>query len=74
MFKLGDKVSWESQASGWTKIKYGVIVEVVRSGCWPKLPIKDIGGSRNRESYIVLVGRKYYWPRVKNLRMANVLC
>ena len=69
MFRLGDKVSWKSQAGGWTKIKYGVIVEVVRPACWPKLPLMDIGGSRNHESYIVLVGRKYYWPLVKNLLM-----
>ena len=70
MFRLGHRVRWESQAGGWTKIKYGIIVEIVRPGREPHLPIKDIGGSRNHESYIVLVDRKYYWPRVRYLELA----
>ena len=70
-FKIGDQVSWSSQAnSSWTT-KDGVVVEVVPVGGrpdtsrWPVL--KGCGWGRNHVSYIVTVGRKAYWPIVSKL-------
>lgn len=73
MFKVGSKVKWTSQSSGYKKEKEGVIVSVVlpnqrpdrdrflslyRSGC---------GWGRKEESYVVAVKNKFYWPLVKHL-------
>jgi hypothetical protein len=61
MFKLGDTVTWRSQAGGNWKTKTGVIVEVRPDGY--KL--------RRGESYVVRVKGRHgglYWPRVAQLR------
>lgn len=71
-FSLNSTVTWESQSAGSIKAKTGIIVAVVpadtfvRKGQYPGLGIPGI--SRNHESYIVKVGSKHYWPRVKHLK------
>ena len=82
-YKLGDRVTWTSQAHGSAKTKTGTVVEVVPKGGRPsrgKFPslYKDagVGFSRAHESYVVSVpnkrsGVKIYWPIVKNLRHAE---
>lgn len=73
-FKVGDKVSWRSQAAGNYATKVGKITKVVPAGV---RPIEDIGGcglSRKHESYIVKAeasstGRtRSYWPLVSLLK------
>lgn len=80
-FKLGETVSWISQAQGCTRKKAGKVVEVVPPGEYPDRDRfrslykgSGVGLSRNHESYVVkaqqVSGRqtkKIYWPRVKNL-------
>lgn len=68
-FKVGDRVSWTSQANGIAKKKTGVVVEVVAFG---RLPAKISSlSSRSHESYVVSVSRvgrkgplkpELYWP------------
>jgi hypothetical protein len=82
-YKLGDRVTWTSQARGATKTKTGTVVEVVPKGGRPnrsQFPslYKDagVGFSRTHESYVVSVpnkrsGVKIYWPLVRNLRDAS---
>ena len=81
MYKLGDKVTWKSQAGGHAKIKTGIIIKVIppnhdfltciRATTEYKLAY---GGGRPRdyESYAVLVKDSngkgvLYWPRVSQL-------
>jgi hypothetical protein len=75
MFKEGDKVWWKSQANGRHIKKQGVGVEVVDIAKQPsrvRFPSlykhNGVGGSREHVSYVVKVGNKYYWPRMKDLR------
>jgi len=81
--KLGDTVTWTSQAQGNVKTKTGVVVEVLLAG---KMPDRGrflslykgagCGSPRNHESYVVMadVGKKpgktfrHYWPRVSALK------
>lgn len=82
-FKLGDEVSWESQANGGMTKKIGNVVEVIPAGVPVSMSIfKTLSGGgspRNHESYVVCVGAKpgsraqpkYYWPRVSALRLHN---
>jgi len=71
--KIGDKVTWESQAGGYRKTKIGEIVDVVPAGNrpsvdnFPDLHKAGVGWGRNHRSYVVRVGKKHYWPIVKNL-------
>ncbi|NDY89746.1 hypothetical protein [Ideonella livida] len=77
-FKVGDSVSWSSQAQGSTKQKFGEVVAVVpvRGAIPDGFQITGAGSPRDHESYIVAVksGKtdkaklKLYWPRV------NALC
>ena len=57
--EIGDTVSWTSQR----KHKTGVIVEAVRPF---SAPSKQYGlratAKRSSTSYVVKVGKKYYWP------------
>jgi len=79
--ELGGTVSWLSQAGGTTRIKTGVVEEVVHAGC---LPDRDritqlysssfVGKPRNHPSYVVRErgktpqsARTIYWPRVSSL-------
>ena len=81
--KQGSKVTWTSQAQGYSAMKTGKVVEVVAAG---DLPSRDrfeslykgagIGMPRKHESYVVSVdvGKtpgasvRYYWPRVSALK------
>ena len=53
MFKIGDRVTWSSQAGGRTVTKTGEVVEVVPALERPKTKIKGMGFHRDHESYIV---------------------
>lgn len=82
-FKVGEQVTWTSQAQGYQKTKTGTVVAVVPAG---KLPDREkftalykgpgVGGYRDHESYVVEVAEvgvrskktKAYWPRVSALR------
>ena len=75
MFKVGDSVEWSSQAQGSTKTKRGVVSEVVKAGDRPSRMLfptlyknAGCGYGRDHESYVVLVGKKPYWPRAAALR------
>ena len=77
--KIGDQVSWKSQAGGSWKVKTGVIVSVVPLGTDahqvaipPGTRLDGPGMCRDHESYLVRVGKKttLYWPRVAGLSMA----
>lgn len=83
-FKLGNKVTWRSQAGGSWKTKTGVVTVVVppnvsfqnachKVGLTHKLSKRKnaYGLSRNHESYGVLVGKKLYWPLVSKLQLAD---
>jgi hypothetical protein len=64
--KIGDKVTWTSQAGGYEKRKTGQVIAIVPARkCarfvardngydWPE--VSDFGFTRNHESYLVLVG------------------
>jgi hypothetical protein len=74
-FELGEIVSWRSQAQGFDKVKTGEVVEVLMPGMRPdreRFPDlyrgPGVGLGRDHISYVVQVGRKHYWPRVKHLR------
>lgn len=67
-FKLGDEVMWSSASNGHTKTKHGRVVAVIDAGDKPYTWLKGTGMPRDHVSYVVEVGRKYYWPRVKWLR------
>lgn len=78
MFKVGDRVRWESQSGGYWKAKEGKVVEVVPIG---KRPNNDITGGigllgRIHVSYVVqlngtgkgtVLKAKFYWPVVSKL-------
>ena len=85
--KLGDRVTWTSQAAGATKTKTGIIIGVVKAGSRPdrvkfkQLCKNGIGWSRNHESYVVSVdvGKRekgvsfrQYWPRVSALKKVKL--
>ena len=72
--KVGDRVKWVSQSHGHRTTKYGDIVEIIPGGehvhdLLHGRKLKDYRwSSRDHESYLILVGGKYYyWPLVKNL-------
>ena len=67
--KLGTQVSWTSQAGGFAKVKTGQVVEIVPTGESPVARLKTDGYRRDHESYVVLVGRTNYWPRVSGLQV-----
>lgn len=75
MYKLGQFVSWTSQASGTEKTKVGIVACVVP----PNVSIADLaytqlakrsGGARSEVSYIVISEGKEYWPVVSKLSIA----
>lgn len=83
-FKVGDKVTWVSQAGGYTKVKSGVVVEVVKPGGRPSREAFEslytgngIGAPRMHQSYVVRVpgatskaAGAVYWPRAASLQPA----
>jgi len=82
MFKVGDVVTWRSQANASWLEKTGTVAEVVPAGSMPdrrRFPSlyksSGVGSSRNHESYVVhlFAGKrgatlKVYWPRVSALK------
>lgn len=82
-FEQESKVTWTSQAQGYSATKTGVVVEVVAPG---NLPDRDrfaslykgagVGMPRSHKSYVVSVqvgvkqgsSVRYYWPRVSALK------
>lgn len=74
VFAVGVRVKWSSQSRGRMKEKDGVIVEIVVAGNRPSLKWADIwapGSPRNHESYVVEVGKRHYWPLVKNIQIVK---
>lgn len=75
MFKEGDKVKWTSKSGGSTTTKKGIVLNVIQKDAsvynystkyWNKYNNRKMGGGgkRNHESYLILVGKDLYWPRV----------
>lgn len=72
-FKVGDKVTWTSQAGGFAATKVGEVIEIVPPNTRPN--IKGPGMNRDHESYIVRAYTQHaetkrtrkYWPRVNQL-------
>jgi hypothetical protein len=76
MFKIENKVKWTSQAQGFSKEKVGEVVQIVPPGDRPnKERFMDlykgpgVGIGRNHVTYVVRVGNRHYWPRVKHLQL-----
>ena len=77
--KLGDKVTWTSQAGSTERTKIGEIIEVVPENKYPLKKKGDIGMPRNHESYVVRAypviknkpkkNTKLYWPRASQLKL-----
>ena len=85
-FKIGDKVTWSSQAQSYEKEKLGVVIEVVEPGQRPnRAEFEDLyrgsgcGFGRDHVSYVVRVATgkagkgkpKHYWPRASALKPAS---
>lgn len=78
-FTVGDAVSWESQAGGFSKRKEGVVVAIVPAnedtdGYVPDgMKVDASGWPRKHESYLVQVGnsKDLYWPLVSKLESAQ---
>lgn len=76
-FKVGDKVTWTSQAQGSWTTKVGTVVAVVLAGNYPPkvAPPTNYGHPRDHTSYVAHVptktgkgAGKHYWPKVENLK------
>ena len=78
-FKLGDLVTWTSQAGGKSKTKQGIVIAVISANESPyraflrnsEYRLRALAGSlRSHESYLIQVGKskKLYWPLVKYLK------
>lgn len=74
-FDLGATCHWTSSAQGVDKTKEGLVAQLVPAGKYPDRETfphlymnAGVGLSRNHESYVVLVGKRPYWPRVKHLK------
>lgn len=74
-FKIGDKVTWQSQSQGSWKTKVGTVARIVPPG-WTPGPtvfrrLKSSGLPRDHESYVVLTDKSEYWPRVNKLTLVS---
>lgn len=81
-YKLGDHVTWTSQAAGCTRTKTGLIEEVLPPMIMPNRKrferlyrSSGVGGPRDHVSYVVRVPTKsgrgvgsLYWPRASALQ------
>ena len=73
-FLVGQAVTWISQARGNWTTKMGLVCQIVPPGKKPDLRYTNLhrgsgcGSSRNHESYVVVDGSTYYWPRVSHLK------
>jgi hypothetical protein len=78
-FELGDVVKWTSQGRGVFTTKSGTIVQKLRAGerldvaYWPALRVPDNRGAhrKHEESYVIRVGRNFYWPVTKQLKVVR---
>lgn len=79
-FQKGQTVKWTSQASGNTIEKHGTVAEVVPAFCKPNESFRKLysrgngvhkSSARNHESYVVVVDRRAYWPRVSQLILVD---
>lgn len=73
-FKVGDKVIWVSQSSGYINEKIGVVTKIVPAGSsfGPYVVKGHLGAIfRDHESYLIQVGRSKwrYWPLVRYLKI-----
>lgn len=72
-FKVGDHVTWRSQAAGTWKKKTGVVVQVVPPKVQPS-KVRTGAFYRKAESYVVHIPNRgkgtYYWPLVSALKRA----
>lgn len=80
-FKKGDMVKWTSKSCSHEYEKRGTVLEIIPEKEAPYLFFLkykkckwEWGGGRPRdhESYLVLVGNKIYWPRVKHLEKDEI--
>jgi hypothetical protein len=76
-FKVGDRVTWASQAGGTWRTKTGEVIEVVKRLGLPTSALREPGFWRAEVSYVVRAtpdrpkGRaQNYWPRASALRPA----
>ena len=81
--QVGNEVTWTSSSSGFTKKKLGIVVLVIPKdtsasnvvarefGEAPKY-VKNWGGARGHESYVIKAGSKLYWPLVSRLRWGEM--
>jgi hypothetical protein len=81
-FKVGDEVTWRSQANGNYSLKKGKIVIVVPAWVSPFSVLFNTSysdyrlkfaqrGWRSDESYLVAVRTRLYWPHVRQLCKVN---
>jgi hypothetical protein len=69
-FKVGDRVTWTSQANGGERTKTGEVTDVIKPGYRPGDKVAGCGGQRDHESYVVRVHSRLFWPRVSKLEKA----
>ncbi len=76
-FKIGDTVTWTSQAGGRFKTKTGRIVEIIPVQGRPPKNLAQGALPRGHESYVVDTQNvpgcapRLYWPRVNLLKLAK---
>ena len=76
-FNIGDEVEWSSQSQALRTKKRGTVVGIVPPHFhvgveWPALRKRTAWAlGRNHESYVVQVGKQYYWPLVVHLKEAT---
>lgn len=74
-YKVGDSVTWESQSQGSWKSKTGTVAAIIPANVrpdateWPQL-FNGVGpgSARARQSYIVIVDNRVYWPVARKLK------
>lgn len=73
---IGTAVKWRSQANGGVKEKVGIIVDVLPAGARPSRELfpslhkhSGCGFGRDHVSYVVMVGKRIYWPRAAALEV-----
>lgn len=76
--KIGDIVRWTSQSQGSSTTKEGEVFDILPTGSQPSKEMYPIlwkgvgpGSGRNKESYIVKVGSKFYWPIASKLEIVQ---
>lgn len=77
-FKTGDTVKWSSQSGGYRKEKIGQVVAVLAPMDRPNHTLfpsmyngTGCGYGRRYTSYVVQVGKKFYWPVASLLQLVT---